>query len=192
MGRRARLDAAAARRGARHRLRHCHPALQWSTPAEPRDGGPDRRPDRRRRLGPVLARGTGAHEELSAGQDLESWHRIDKSTCLVLIRTMVKPLTRRRRLYLRRELHKIRGAVEAARILSEAVATDQLGPDRDHRRAPRAIASLLVLVDERLQRLRRAARRPSASQERPPEKSTSRPGAPRTSECSLPVHGSGT
>jgi regulator of protease activity HflC (stomatin/prohibitin superfamily) len=82
---------------------------------------------------------------------------------------MVKPLTRRQRLYLRRELHKIRGAVEAARILSEAVATDQLGPDRDHRCAPRAIASVLTLVDERLQRLRRAARRPGASQERPAE-----------------------
>src|SRR6188768_3789988 len=61
---------------------------------------------------------------------------------------MTKPLSRRRRIYLRRELHVIRGAVEAARILGEAVATDQLGPERDHRRAPRAITSLLTLVDE--------------------------------------------
>ena len=74
---------------------------------------------------------------------------------------MAKPLTRRTRRYLRRELHKIQGALEAARILSDAVATDQLGPDRDHRRAPRAIASLLVLVGERVHRLRRAARRSS-------------------------------
>ena len=74
---------------------------------------------------------------------------------------MAKPLSWRRRRYLRRELHTIHGAVEAARILSEAVATDQLGPERDHRRAPRAITSLLVLVGERLQVLRRAARRRS-------------------------------
>jgi hypothetical protein len=71
---------------------------------------------------------------------------------------MANPLSRRRRRYLRRELHKLHGAVEAARILSEAVATDQLGPERDHRRAPRAITSLLALVGERLQALRRMAR----------------------------------
>jgi hypothetical protein len=82
---------------------------------------------------------------------------------------MAKPLPRRRRLNLRRELHKIHGAVEAARILSEAVATGQLGPERDHRRAPRAIASLLVLVGERLQVLRRAARPRGAPQEGPAE-----------------------
>jgi regulator of protease activity HflC (stomatin/prohibitin superfamily) len=79
---------------------------------------------------------------------------------------MAKPLTRRRRLYLRRELHQIQGALEAARILSEAVATDQLGPERDYHRAPRAITSVLVLVGERVHRLRRAARRSSS----PPEK----------------------
>ena len=79
---------------------------------------------------------------------------------------MVKSLPRRRRRYLRRELHKIHGAVEAGRILIEAVATGQLGPERDHRRAPRAIASLLMLVGERLQMLRRAARRRGAPQER--------------------------
>jgi hypothetical protein len=78
---------------------------------------------------------------------------------------MAKPLSKRRRRYLRRELHNIQGAVEAARILSEAVATDQLGPERDCRRAPRAITSLLVLVSERLQNLRRMARPRSA----PPE-----------------------
>ena len=65
----------------------------------------------------------------------------------------------RSRLRLRRELDLIRGAVEAARILGEALATDQLGPDEDHRRAPRAITSLLALVGERLDVLRRAARR---------------------------------
>ena len=75
---------------------------------------------------------------------------------------MAKPLPRRRRLSLRRELRTIHGAVEAARILSEAVATNQLGPERDHRRAPRAITSLLVLVGERLQALRRMARPRSA------------------------------
>jgi hypothetical protein len=80
---------------------------------------------------------------------------------------MAKPLPRRKRIYLRRELHKIHGAIEAARILSEAVATDQLGPARDLRRAPRAIASLLALVGERLQVLRRAARRRGAPQEEP-------------------------
>jgi hypothetical protein len=53
----------------------------------------------------------------------------------------------------------IHGAVEAARILGEALATDQLGPDRDHRRAPRAITSLLTLVGQRLESLQRAARR---------------------------------
>lgn len=72
---------------------------------------------------------------------------------------MVKHRSRRKRLRLRRELHLISGAVEAARILGEAVATDQLGPDRDHRRAPRAITSLLTLVEERLRVLRRAAGR---------------------------------
>ena len=74
-------------------------------------------------------------------------------------------LSRRRRRHLRRELHEIHGAVEAARILCEAVATDQLGPARDHRRAPRAITSLLVLVGDRLQALRRMAR----SRRAPPE-----------------------
>ncbi len=58
----------------------------------------------------------------------------------------------------------IHGAVEAARILGEALATDQLGPDRDHRRAPRAITSLLTLVEERLSALRRAARHSRAPQ----------------------------
>jgi hypothetical protein len=63
---------------------------------------------------------------------------------------------------LRRELETIRGAVEAARILSEAVATAQLGPERDHRRAPRAISCLLALVDQRLGEVRRAVRRGGA------------------------------
>ena len=72
---------------------------------------------------------------------------------------MAKQLSRRRRLYLRRELREIYGAVEAARILAEAVATDQLGPELDHRRAPRALTSMLSLVGERLQVLRRAAGR---------------------------------
>jgi hypothetical protein len=72
---------------------------------------------------------------------------------------MQKQSSRRRRRYLRRELHVIHGAIEAARILGEALATDQLGPDEDHRRAPRAITSLLTLVGERLNVLRRAARR---------------------------------
>jgi hypothetical protein len=74
---------------------------------------------------------------------------------------MVQPLSRRRRRrrHLRRELYVIRGAVEAARILGEALATDQLGPEHDHRSAPRAITSLLSLVSERLRTLQRAARR---------------------------------
>jgi hypothetical protein len=91
---------------------------------------------------------------------------------------MVQPRSRRRRLFLRRELHKIHGAVEAARILSEAVATDQLGPERDHRRAPRAITSLLELVGERLQVLRRAARRRSAPTEERPQNAGDPPGSP--------------
>lgn len=62
----------------------------------------------------------------------------------------------------------IHGAVEAARILGEAPATDQLGPDLDHRRAPRAITSLLTLVGERLQDLRRANRRSRHDAEHPP------------------------
>jgi hypothetical protein len=70
---------------------------------------------------------------------------------------MANHSSRRRRLRLRRELHLISGAVEAARILGEAVATDQLGPERDHRRAPRAITSLLTLVEARLRVLRRTA-----------------------------------
>jgi hypothetical protein len=78
---------------------------------------------------------------------------------------MAKPLSRRKRRYLRRELHKIHGAVEAARILSEAVTTNQIGLERDHRRAPRAITSLLALVGERLQALRRMARPRNASPE---------------------------
>ena len=71
---------------------------------------------------------------------------------------MAKHLSARRRLRLRRELELIRGAVEAARILGEAVATSQLGPERDHRRAPRALTSLLSLVEARLRELRRAVR----------------------------------
>jgi hypothetical protein len=61
---------------------------------------------------------------------------------------------------LRRELEVIGGAVEAARILGEALATDQLGPDRDHRRAPRAITSLLTLVERRLSDVCRRGLRP--------------------------------
>ncbi len=72
---------------------------------------------------------------------------------------MAKHLSARRRLRLRRELQTIRGAVEAARILGEAVATDQLGPERDHRRAPRALTCLLSLVDDRLREVRRAVRK---------------------------------
>ena len=53
----------------------------------------------------------------------------------------------------------IDGAVEAARILGEAVATSQLGPEADHHRAPRALTSLLSLVGERLRDLRRTVRR---------------------------------
>jgi hypothetical protein len=71
---------------------------------------------------------------------------------------MAKHLSARRRLRLRRELELIRGAVEAARILGEAVATSQLGPERDHRRAPRALTSLLALVETRLRDVHRAVR----------------------------------
>ena len=53
----------------------------------------------------------------------------------------------------------LHGAVEAARILGEAIATSQLGPEADHRRAPRALTSLLSLVGARLRTLHRAARR---------------------------------
>ncbi len=72
---------------------------------------------------------------------------------------MAKHLSVCRRLRLRRELETIRGAVEAARILGEAVATSQLGPERDHRRAPRALTCLLSLVEDRLREVRRAARK---------------------------------
>lgn len=64
---------------------------------------------------------------------------------------------------LRRELEVISGAVEAARILGEALATDQLGPDRDHRRAPRALTSLLTLVERRLSDVCRRGLRPADS-----------------------------
>lgn len=57
-----------------------------------------------------------------------------------------------------RELDVIRGAVEAARILGEAVATSQLGPERDHHRAPRAIIAVLSLVEVRLRKVRREVR----------------------------------
>ncbi len=72
---------------------------------------------------------------------------------------MANHLSSRRRVRLRRELETIRGAVEAARILGEAVATSQLGPERDHQRAPRALTCLLTLVDDRLREVRRAARK---------------------------------
>ncbi len=78
---------------------------------------------------------------------------------------MAKHLSSRRRLRLRRELETIRGAVEAARILGGAVATSQLGPERDHRRAPRALTCLLTLVDDRLREVRRAARKLDAEGE---------------------------
>ncbi len=71
----------------------------------------------------------------------------------------MNPPLARRRLRLRRELAVIRGAVEAARILGEAIATSQLGPELDHHQAPRALTSLLSLVGDRLGSLRRAARR---------------------------------
>jgi hypothetical protein len=80
-----------------------------------------------------------------------------------MIRAMAKHLSARRRLRLRRELETIRGAVEAARILGEAVATSQLGPERDHRRAPRALNCLLALVDDRLRDVRRADRKLDAA-----------------------------
>ena len=65
-------------------------------------------------------------------------------------------------------------------MLSEAVATDQLGPDHDHRSAPRAIASLLVLVGERLQYLRRSARHRSD----PPEALAQVASGPQEEELS--------
>lgn len=75
------------------------------------------------------------------------------------------PWTSRR---LHRELEVIGGAVEAARILGEALATDQLGPDRDHRRAPRAITSLLTLVERRLRDVCRRGLRPAESRSAAP------------------------
>jgi hypothetical protein len=64
---------------------------------------------------------------------------------------------------LRRELEVIGGAVEAARILGEALATGQLAPDRDHRRAPRALTSLLTLVERQLRDVCRRGLRPVGS-----------------------------
>jgi hypothetical protein len=76
--------------------------------------------------------------------------------------------SRRRRL--RRELEVIGGAIEAARILGEALATDQLGPDRDHQRAPRALTSLLTLVERQLRDVcRRRLRSIESRRAAPPE-----------------------
>src|SRR5690606_17407505 len=121
--------------------------------------------DRGRRPDPVLAPDPGPHEGLKRGRSCRQ--RFSRRPLILAhgssIRgPMEKPLARRKRLYLRRELHVIRGAVEAARILAEAVATDQLGPARDHHRAPRALTSLLSLVEARLRGLHRAARRGGA------------------------------
>ncbi len=95
---------------------------------------------------------------------------------------MVKHLSARRRLRLRRELETIRGAVEAARILGEAVATSQLGPERDHRRAPRALTCLLSLVDDRLREVRRAARKVGGEPQRIGEQHVREPEPRRVHE----------
>jgi hypothetical protein len=71
----------------------------------------------------------------------------------------------RGQLHLRRELAEIRSAIDAARILGEAVATSQLGPERDHRQAPRALTSLLSLIGKRLRELQRAVGKAEAGVE---------------------------
>ncbi|HWO18323.1 MAG TPA: hypothetical protein VNO30_06090 [Kofleriaceae bacterium] len=91
--------------------------------------------------------------------------------------------------HLRRELTELRSALDAARILAEAVATSQLGPERDHRQAPRALTSMLSLIGKRLRELHRAVAKTEASAEpphaepsprvEPPPRPRAQPSSPR-------------
>lgn len=56
------------------------------------------------------------------------------------------------------ELGELADALEAARMLSEAIVTEQLGPDHDRRHAPRALTAMLSITWARLRDLTRAVR----------------------------------
>lgn len=62
----------------------------------------------------------------------------------------------RRKMSLSRELYTLMNAIEAGRILSDQLGTQQYATPYDEHRAPHAAAAILVLVGERIRNLRRA------------------------------------
>lgn len=65
---------------------------------------------------------------------------------------------KRRRWALSYELSEIADAIDAARMLGEAVSTNQLGSDYDQRHAPRALTAVLSLAWARVRDLNRVVR----------------------------------
>lgn len=65
---------------------------------------------------------------------------------------------KRRRVALSYELSEISDAIEAARLLGDAVCTHQLGTEHDRRTAPRALTAVLNLVGARLKDVARIVR----------------------------------
>jgi len=64
----------------------------------------------------------------------------------------------RKRIVLSYELAELADACQAARILSEAIETRQLGSDYDQRQAPRALTAILSITWARLKDLTRVSR----------------------------------
>lgn len=64
----------------------------------------------------------------------------------------------RKRIVLSWELGELADTLEAARMLSEAIVTEQLGPDHDRRQAPRALTAMLSITWARLRDLTRVVR----------------------------------
>lgn len=63
-----------------------------------------------------------------------------------------------KRVALSYEIGEIADTIEAARVLSEAIETNQLGSDYDRRRAPRALTAVLALAWARLRDVTRVVR----------------------------------
>ena len=68
------------------------------------------------------------------------------------------PRPERKRVVLSWELAEIADALDAARIISDAIATNQLGLEQDRVRAPRALTAMLSITWARLRDVNRAVR----------------------------------
>lgn len=65
---------------------------------------------------------------------------------------------KQRRVAMSYELLEIADAIEAARMLGDAISTTQLGSEHDQRNAPRALTAVLNIVGARLKDVTRVLR----------------------------------